>query len=226
MRENIPESSNPINMGDNNLPPAPPIGWNVDGVKAPNPTTIKVKKHKKRHSSSSSSTSSGSSSDSGDSNRDKSSSRPRHKNREERRKAREERRKVKRERRQLKKAQKLEHKKAKKEMKKYKRLSKSKSSSSGVDDEPDFGVPLNLMNTSAKAPETREQYEARQSEIRREIDPVTGRSRLIKGDGEVLEEIVSRDRHQMINKQATQGDGEYFQTKSIGWAAAAATSGE
>jgi len=36
--------------------------------------------------------------------------------------------------------------------------------------------------------------------------------RLIKGDGEVLEEIVSRERHKEINKQATKGDGKYFQT--------------
>lgn len=35
--------------------------------------------------------------------------------------------------------------------------------------------------------------------------------RLIKGDGEVLEHIVSRERHKEINKQATKGDGEYFQ---------------
>jgi hypothetical protein len=35
--------------------------------------------------------------------------------------------------------------------------------------------------------------------------------RLIKGDGEVLEEIVSRDRHREINRQATRGDGAFFQ---------------
>lgn len=34
--------------------------------------------------------------------------------------------------------------------------------------------------------------------------------RLIKGDGEVIEEIVSRDRHKAINKQATSGDGNFF----------------
>ena len=36
--------------------------------------------------------------------------------------------------------------------------------------------------------------------------------RLIKGDGEVLEEIVSKQRHQEINRQATQGDGTSFQS--------------
>lgn len=37
--------------------------------------------------------------------------------------------------------------------------------------------------------------------------------RLIKGDGEVIEEIVSKERHKEINKQATKGDGEYFRNK-------------
>lgn len=37
--------------------------------------------------------------------------------------------------------------------------------------------------------------------------------RLIKGDGEVIEEIVSKERHKDINKQATKGDGEFFSSK-------------
>ena len=32
------------------------------------------------------------------------------------------------------------------------------------------------------------------------VDPETGQSRLIRGEGEVLEEIVSRDRHKEISK--------------------------
>lgn len=40
-------------------------------------------------------------------------------------------------------------------------------------------------------------------------------SRLIKGDGEVLEEIVSRDRHLQINRQATMADGDFFQSQTI-----------
>lgn len=39
--------------------------------------------------------------------------------------------------------------------------------------------------------------------------------RLIKGDGEVLEEIVSRDRHKQINRQATQADGAFFQAQTV-----------
>lgn len=77
-------------------------------------------------------------------------------------------------------------------------------------------IPLDLMNNKSHAPETPEEYQKRQSRLRKEIDPVTGRMRLIKGDGEVLEEIVSRDRHKAINKEATQGDGTFFQNNTIG----------
>lgn len=37
--------------------------------------------------------------------------------------------------------------------------------------------------------------------------------RLIRGDGEIIEEIVSRKRHCEINKQATFNSGTYFQAK-------------
>lgn len=42
-------------------------------------------------------------------------------------------------------------------------------------------------------------------------------SRLIRGDGEVVEEMVSRDRHRDINRQATAGDGQFFQQNTVGW---------
>lgn len=64
-----------------------------------------------------------------------------------------------------------------------------------------------------KRPMTKEEYEARQSVIRRVLDPETGRTRLIRGDGEILEEIVSKDRHKEINKKATKGDGDAFQNR-------------
>ncbi|XP_051750879.1 ADP-ribosylation factor-like protein 6-interacting protein 4 [Ctenopharyngodon idella] len=64
-----------------------------------------------------------------------------------------------------------------------------------------------------KRPMTKEEYEARQSVIRRVLDPETGRTRLIRGDGEVLEEIVTKERHKEINKRATQGDGDAFQKR-------------
>ncbi|XP_048411917.1 ADP-ribosylation factor-like protein 6-interacting protein 4 isoform X2 [Stegostoma tigrinum] len=65
----------------------------------------------------------------------------------------------------------------------------------------------------AMRPMTKEEWDARQSVIRRVVDPETGRSRVIKGDGEVLEEIVSRERHKEINKLATMGDGFTFQMR-------------
>ena len=82
----------------------------------------------------------------------------------------------------------------------------------------DFSIPVHLMNNKHKAPETREEYEKRQSVIRKVVDPETGRTRLIKGDGEILEEIVTRDRHHEINRLATQTDGQAYEKKTIGWA--------
>lgn len=66
---------------------------------------------------------------------------------------------------------------------------------------------------STKRPLTKEEYEARQSVIRRVLDPETGRTRLVRGEGEIIEEIVSRERHIDINKQATSGDGNAFQRR-------------
>ena len=43
-------------------------------------------------------------------------------------------------------------------------------------------------------------------------DEDTGRTRLVKGDGEILEECVSQFRHKEINKAATEADGNSFQS--------------
>lgn len=66
-----------------------------------------------------------------------------------------------------------------------------------------------------RRPMTKEEWEKQQSVVRRVYDPETGRTRLVKGDGEILEEIVSKDRHNEINKQATQGDGRFY-AKQLG----------
>ncbi|KAL3279284.1 hypothetical protein HHI36_016792 [Cryptolaemus montrouzieri] len=74
------------------------------------------------------------------------------------------------------------------------------------DDGPSNDIPLELMGGSrVMAPVTKEEWEKKQNVVRRVYDETTGRNRLIKGDGEVIEEIVSRDRHKQINQQATQG---------------------
>lgn len=65
--------------------------------------------------------------------------------------------------------------------------------------------------TRSMVPMTKEEYEKQQSILRRVFDPDTGRNRLIKGDGEVIEEIVSYSRQKEINKQATKGDASSFQ---------------
>ncbi|KAH8381873.1 hypothetical protein KR009_000697 [Drosophila setifemur] len=108
--------------------------------------------------------------------------------------------------------------------KKSKKHSRPKEESPPPEPEPpkkpeeegeDFAIPIALMNSKSHAPETPEEYQRRQSQIRREVDPVTGRTRLIKGDSEVLEEIVTKERHIDINKKATRGDGEYFEQRTL-----------
>ena len=59
-------------------------------------------------------------------------------------------------------------------------------------------------------PMRKEEYEAEQSKVREVYDFESGRIRLVKGTGEIIERIVSRDQHQQINKVATTGDGMSF----------------
>lgn len=79
--------------------------------------------------------------------------------------------------------------------------------SSGLSDE------LKFDKKKSFAPMTQEEYTKMRNTIRRVVDPETGRSRLIRGEGEILEEIVSRERHKEINKVATRGDGDWFQQR-------------
>ncbi|XP_002161282.1 ADP-ribosylation factor-like protein 6-interacting protein 4 isoform X1 [Hydra vulgaris] len=69
--------------------------------------------------------------------------------------------------------------------------------------------------SKSMAPMTKEEFDKQQSVVRRVYDAATGRHRLIKGDGEVIEEIVSYSRHKQINKMSTQMDGKSF-AASIG----------
>jgi hypothetical protein len=56
-----------------------------------------------------------------------------------------------------------------------------------------------------------EEYKKIQSITREVYDPDTGRMRLVKGTGEIIEKIVTREQQRMINQQATAGDGRSFQ---------------
>ncbi|ORY30316.1 hypothetical protein BCR33DRAFT_714903 [Rhizoclosmatium globosum] len=71
--------------------------------------------------------------------------------------------------------------------------------------------PPTASNTrTPMVPQRPEEFEREQQQVRRIIDPIDGRSRLVKGTGEIIEEIVSRERHHEINKQATKGDGAVY----------------
>lgn len=67
-------------------------------------------------------------------------------------------------------------------------------------------------------PMTREEYEKQQNTVREVFDPESGRYRLVRGTGEIIERIVSRSDHERINKTATRGDGLSF-ARHIGNAA-------
>eukprot|EP00977_Amphora_coffeiformis_P012472 scaffold3077_cov162-Amphora_coffeaeformis.AAC.31 len=60
------------------------------------------------------------------------------------------------------------------------------------------------------APMTREEYEALRNTVREVYDEQSGRYRLVRGTGEIIERIVSRQDHESINRQATYGDGQSF----------------
>ena len=66
------------------------------------------------------------------------------------------------------------------------------------------------QNKGKKAPMTREEYEALRNTVQEVYDEQTGRYRLVRGTGEIIERIVSRQDHQAINRQATYGDGQSF----------------
>lgn len=133
--------------------------------------------------------------------------------------------KARKEAKRLRKEQKRQHKREKKEYKKAKKMEKKqkkmerKAQEQSLMEQDDCGPPISLMNTKAMAPQTKEDYDKIQSNIRRVVDPETGRTRLIKGEGEILEEIVTKDRHKAINRQATKADGEFFKSRTVGWAA-------
>jgi Nuclear RNA-splicing-associated protein len=60
------------------------------------------------------------------------------------------------------------------------------------------------------APMSKAQHEAEQSKIREVYDEESGRYRLVRGSGEVIERIVSQADHARINQAATRGDGASY----------------
>lgn len=179
------------------------------------------KKKRRRHSSSSSSSSSSTSSSSS------SSSSSNDEKKSEAKKKKKKKQQLKKKKAKLKKQIKKEKKLLKKKEKKTKKKAEMKQSP--AEKPPSYlevwqteegAVELGPVMTdeqkarlSTKRPLTKEEYEARQSVIRRVVDPETGRTRLVRGEGEIIEEIVSREKQKEINKQATKGDGDAFQRK-------------
>jgi hypothetical protein len=64
-------------------------------------------------------------------------------------------------------------------------------------------------------PMSKEEYEKEQAKVRQVYDPESGRYRLIRGSGEIIESIVSRSDHQRINQQATRADGASFSRNTL-----------
>uniref|UniRef100_A0A0K8VZE9 ADP-ribosylation factor-like protein 6-interacting protein 4 n=1 Tax=Bactrocera latifrons TaxID=174628 RepID=A0A0K8VZE9_BACLA len=121
-----------------------------------------------------------------------------------------------------KKSKKHKHKHSKSKLK-HKKVKKKSEATVGRhpeektdNDESGFEIPVELMNTKSHTPVTPKEHQKRQSEMRRVVDPTTGRVRLIRGEGEVMEEIVSKERHAKINSLATETDGLIFQKHTIG----------
>ena len=77
-----------------------------------------------------------------------------------------------------------------------------------------------IKKARSMVPMRKEDWEAQESVIREVVDPITGRTRLVKGSGEILERIVSRQQHTQINRQATKGDGASFMAGILGQATA------
>jgi hypothetical protein len=108
---------------------------------------------------------------------------------------------------------KKDHKKKKNETD---RIDQGSIEQAGEESAEDFGIPIHLMSKDKRGcPETKQDYDKRQSVIRRVVDEETGRTRLVKGDGEIIEEIVSREKHMEINKLATKSDAKSFERKSL-----------
>jgi len=73
--------------------------------------------------------------------------------------------------------------------------------------------PASLPPTkrAAMAPMSFAAYRAQQAVVREVFDEETGRMRLVRGTGEIIERIVSKEQQRAINKRATEGDGLSFQ---------------
>jgi hypothetical protein len=65
------------------------------------------------------------------------------------------------------------------------------------------------------APMSKADYDKQQATIRQVYDAASGRVRLIRGTGEIIESLVSRTEHEAINQRATRGDGAFYSSSVL-----------
>ncbi|KAK4014755.1 ADP-ribosylation factor-like protein 6-interacting protein 4 [Daphnia magna] len=83
--------------------------------------------------------------------------------------------------------------------------------------EADVGPHIDLKSSKIRAPMTKEEYEKQQSTLKWITDPETGTKRLIRGSGEIVEEMISKERPQMMKPTPSTlfaADGNFFQPQS------------
>ncbi|KAG2175766.1 hypothetical protein INT44_000244 [Umbelopsis vinacea] len=71
------------------------------------------------------------------------------------------------------------------------------------------------ISKAAMVPQTKAEHEKEQNVVRKVVDPLTGRTRLIKGSGEIIEEVVSKDKQKEINRMATLNDGLSYEAAQL-----------
>nr|CAH0107423.1 unnamed protein product [Daphnia galeata] len=83
--------------------------------------------------------------------------------------------------------------------------------------EADVGPHIDLKSSKIRAPMTKEEYEKQQNTLKWITDPETGTKRLIRGSGEIVEEMASKERPQSIKPTPSTlfaADGNFFQPQT------------
>jgi hypothetical protein len=75
-------------------------------------------------------------------------------------------------------------------------------------------APASAPAVPAPGPMTKEMYEREANKVRQVFDPNTGRVRLVKGTGEILEQMVSKAEQKRIRELSTRWDGQTRDTEA------------
>ncbi|CAO3670802.1 unnamed protein product [Umbelopsis ramanniana] len=71
------------------------------------------------------------------------------------------------------------------------------------------------VSKAAMVPQTKAEHDKEQNVVRKVVDPLTGRTRMVKGSGEIIEEVVSKDKQKDINRMATLNDGLSYEAAQL-----------